>query len=209
MALPISGQVGPVSNNANDGTAVLPRLGHTGEFIVQELHGRYVESMARSAMFTATNQAAQAVSAALATTYTGLLIYNPPGSGILIAINKLKLALSTAPTTSAAIGLIAGFSATGGVTAQTTAATIASNQVGSTKRSSALAFSAATITTPVWLVDLLDGFTAASFPAPTPPIDLEGAYGIAPGGYIAIGALTAVTGLASISWEEMPYNVLG
>ena len=209
MALPISGQVGPISNNANDGANTPFRQGHTGELVVQELHGRYAETMARGAMFTATNQSAQAVSAALATTYTGLLIYNPPGSGILVAINKLKFALSVAPTTTATIGIISGFAATGGVTAATTAATIASNQVGSTKRSAALAYSAATITTPVWLAELLDGFTALAFPAPTPIIDLEGAYGILPGGYIAIGALTSVTGLGSISWEELPYNVLG
>ena len=208
MALPVSGQVGPVGNSA-DGIAVPFRQGHTGELIMQELHGRYVESMARGAMFTATNQAAQAVSAALATTYTGLLVYNPPGSGVLVAINKLKFALSVAPAAIAPMGLLAGFSATGGVTAGTTVATIASNLVGNTKKGGAQAFSAATITTPVWLADLLDGFTAAAFPAPTPIIDLEGAYGIAPGGYIAIGALTTVTGLGSISWEELPYNLLG
>ena len=209
MALQISGQVGPAAANAADGVAAPLRLGHTGEGIVQELHGRYVETLQRGGLFTATNQAAQAVSAALATAYTGLLGYNPPNSGVLIAINKLKFSLSAAPAAVAPLGLIAGYAATGGVTAGTTAALINSNVVGSTKKSSALAYSAATIATPVWLADLLDGFTAAAFPAPTPIIDLEGAYGILPGGFIGIGALTAVTGLGSISWEELPYNVLG
>ena len=209
MGIQITGQVGPVAANASDGVAVVPRLGHTGELVVQELHGRYVETMARGAMFTAMNQGAQAVSAGVSTTYTGLLIYNPIGSGVLVALNKVKFALSVAPAAIATIGLISGFAATGGVTVGTTATTIASNQVGSAKRSAALAYSAATITTAAWLADLLDGFTAAALPSPTPIIDLEGAYGILPGGYIAIGALTTVTGLGSMSWEELPLNTLG
>ena len=202
MPIPLSVTVGP--QLGADGTQLGLRGGHTGEVVFQELHGRYAETMARGAMFTATNQAAQAVSAALATTYTGLLVYNPPNSGVLVAVNKVKFALTVAPAATAAMGLISGFAAGGGVTTGTTLATVNSNQVGSAKKPSALAYSAATIVTPVWLTDLLDGFTAAALPAPTPPIDLEGAYGIAPGGFIAIGFLTAVTGLGSISWEELP-----
>lgn len=209
MALQISGQVGPSAANAADGVPTNLRLGHTGEAVVQELHGRYFEATARGLTFTATNQAAVTTSAALATTYTGLLVYNPPGSGVVLVLNKTKISLAAAPAAAAPLGLLQGFAATGGVTAQTTAATIQSNMVGSSKKSSAIALSAATIVTPTWMIDTNDGFTALAFPAPTLPIDLEGLYQVLPGGFVAIGSLTAVSALSFISWEEVPFNVLG
>lgn len=209
MALQVSGKVGPTGTNAADGSAIELRQGHTGEVIIQNLHGCYFESMARGQVFSAANQAAQAVSVALATTYTGLCLYNPVNSGKILVPLKVKFAHSVAPAAIASIGLIAGFAATGGVTAETTALTARSNQIGNDTRASGRALSAATIVTPFWLAQLRDGFTAASLPAPTPVDDMEGMFGVLPGGFIAIGALTAVTGLASISWEELPHNPQG
>lgn len=202
MPIPVSGQVGP--QQIADGVTSQPvRMGKLGEVIVQELHGRYYEQVYRGNMFSVANQAAQAISVALATTYTGLCLYNPVNSGVNLVPNKVKFALSVAPAAIAVIGLIAGYAATGGVTAQTTKLTPTNNIVGSVA-SKGVALSAATIVTPTWLAMLYDGFTAAALPAPTLPVDLEGIYIIPPGGFIAVGALTAVTGLGSIAWEEVP-----
>lgn len=207
MPLPISGQVGPAATNAQDGAQLPIRQGHTGEVILQELHGRYFETMARGAVYSAANQSAQAVSVALATTYTGLLLYNPIGSGVMLVPNKVKFAHTVAPAAIAAIGLISGLqtSAPTGLTALT----VRSNQIGNQAGGKGLAYSAATIATPVWHQMLQDGFTAAALPAPTLVTDLEGVIGILPGGFLAIGALTAVTGFASMAWEEVPYNPQG
>lgn len=198
------GQTGEQRNN-NGATPIqgfrqLPQ----GEMAVSELHARYFEQGRYGNMFSAANQAAQAVSAALATTYTGLLLYNPPGSGVILAPNKVKFALSVAPAAIASIGLLAGFAATGGVTAQTTKLVNQSTQIGNSNVGKGIVLSAATIVTPTWVKQLVDGFTAAALPSPSPVVDLEGAFQILPGGFIALGALTAVTGLASIVWEEVP-----
>lgn len=198
----IKGSIGPYRGAPGADTPI--RLGADSELIMQALHARYVEQVVRGNMFSAANQAAQAISVALATTYTGLCLYNPVGSGRILVPNKIKFALSAAPAAVAPIGLIQGFAATGGVTTQTTKLTVQSNQIGSTAAGAGIALSAATIVTPTWLQQLLDGFTAAALPAPTPPIDLDGLYAIYPGGFIAIAALTAVTGLGSIAWEEIP-----
>jgi hypothetical protein len=104
------------------------RVGHTGEAIVQELHGRYFETMARGALFSAANPAAQAVSVALATTYTGLMLYNPIGSGVMLVPNKVKFALSVAPAAIATLGLISGVQTV--APTGTTALIVRSNQVG-------------------------------------------------------------------------------
>jgi hypothetical protein len=98
---------------------------------------------------------------------------------------------------------LTGYAATGGVTAQTTALTVQSNQIGNASKSVGIALSAATIVTPTLLMPLYDGFTAAALPGPTMVTDLEGMFGILPGGFIGAYALTAVTGLGGISWEEV------
>lgn len=203
MGISIKGQVGPSAVNAADGAEIEFRQGRTGDLIVSELRPRYYESTYRGFMYSAANQAAQAVSAALATTYTGLCLYNPPSSGRNLIPTKLKFALSVAPAAIATIGLITGFSPTGGVTTQTTQVAPISNIIGG-PAGVGKALSAATIVTPTWLAQLADGFTAAALPAPSGIIDLEGAFVIPPGGFIAIGALTAVTGLGFIVWEETP-----
>ena len=187
-----------------DGVTTLLRSGKSGEGIVQELHGRYFEQMYRGNLFSAANQAAQAVSVALATSYTGILLYNPVGSGKILVPLKIKYALSVAPAAIASIGLLGGYAATGGVTALTTKLNIQSNQIGNSISGAGIALSAATIVTPTWIQQLVDGFTASALPAPSPIVDLEGIFGILPGGFLGIGALTAVTGLGSIMWEEVP-----
>ena len=198
------GQVG-VQQNSNgavplQGFRQLPQ----GDMAVSELHARYFEQGRYGNTYAAANQAAQAVSVALATTYTGLMLYNPVGSGVMLVPTKLKYALSVAPAAIATLGLIAGFSATGGVTAQTTKLTNQSSQIGNAGTGKGIALSAATIVTPTWLQQLADGFTAAALPAPGGVWDMEGLFQILPGGFIGVGALTAVTGLGSIAWEEVP-----
>jgi hypothetical protein len=203
MSILIQGSVGPQAKAAGDGTPIELRAGRTGELAVVELHGRYFEAMRVGLMFSAANQAAQAVSVALTTTYTGILLYNPVGSGKILVPNKWKYALSVAPGAISVLGLLQGYSATGGVTAQTTKLTTLSNQIGNSGVGVGIALSAATITTPTVLAALWDGFTASSLPNPTVPVDLEGAVGILPGGYVGIYALTAVTGIGSVFWEEI------
>ena len=182
------------------------RLGHTGEVVTSTYLADYAQAGLDGISFSAANQAAQAVSVALATTYTGLCLYNPLGSGVILVPKLVKYALSVAPAAIAPIGLIAGYAATGGVTAETTPLIVQSSQIGNGSRGKARAFSAATIATPTWLQQLWGGFTAAALPAPQAVADLRGAFQILPGGFIAVGALTAVTGLGSIVWDEVSIN---
>lgn len=196
-------KVGPQAGAAGDGSLLSLRGGRTGAAIMQQLHGRYWEQVRGGRMYSAANQAAQAVSVALATTYTGFVLYNPLNSGKVLVPNKVKYSLSVAPAAIATLGLLAGYAATGGVTAQTTALTIQSNQIGNSAVGVARALSAATIVTPTLLATLYDGFTAAALPGPTIVTDLEGVFGILPGGFIGFYALTAVTGLGWMSWEEV------
>ncbi len=203
MSLPTTLKVGPQGVAFADGTEVPSRSGRTGDQIISELHAPYFELGRSGKGFHAGNQAAQAISVALSTTYTGLLLYNPLNSGKLLVPLLGKFALSVAQVAIASVGLIEGYSAAGGVTTGTTAITPRSNQIGNSAVGAGLVYSAATITTPVWSAQLADGFTAGAFGGPQVPIDFKGIYQLLPGSFLAFGALTAVTGLGWLSWEEV------
>lgn len=202
MPLIVGAQAGP-QNLGRNGQGNI-RAGNTGEIVTSKYLPDYAQAGIDGVSFSAANTGAQAVSAALATTYTGLCLYNPVGSGVMLVPKFAKFALSVAPAAIASIGLIGGYAATGGVTAETTAINVQSTQIGNTSRGKARALSAATIVTPTWVWQFYDGFTAAALPGPTPAIDLRGLFQVLPGGFLAVGALTAVTGLGAIAWDEIP-----
>lgn len=200
--LNIAGVVGP--RNLADGSQAAPRLGNNGEMIVGSLHGRYYEQVKRGNVFGASNQAAQAVSVALVTTYTGLCLSNPLGSGKNLVLLSAGYALSVAPVAIASIHLIGGSSPSTNVT-HTAAVTPFNMLLGNTASPVAKADSQATIPTPVYVMSLMGGFTAGALPdSPNALFDIGGQIVLAPGGFIAIGALTAVTGFGSFVWEEVP-----
>jgi len=194
--------VGP--QTGTDGAVVASRAGRTGEGIVTELQARYAEQVIRGNTFLAANTGAQAVSVALATTYTGLCLSNPIGSVRNLVLVEVSFGLTVAPAAIASIHLIGGSSATAQVT-HTTPVTPTSALLGSSFTAAGKADSAATIPTPIYLDTLMGGFTAAALPSsPSTTFDIAGRIVLGPGGFIAIGALTAVTGIGSMTWVEVP-----
>ena len=188
--------------------AVSPaRSERSGGLCAVDCHGRYQEAVLQGQVFSASNVAAQAVSVALATTYTGLCISNPIGNIKNLVILGCQYALTVAPAAIASLHLIAGYSATANVThtAALAAPGIQNSFIGIGAPSSAKADTQATIVNPTYLIPLGSGFTAAALYATTPLwIDLGGAFILPPGGWIAVGALTAVTGFGGFLWEEVP-----
>jgi hypothetical protein len=198
-------RTGPIL--ASDGAVNPSRGDRTGALITSDAHGRYAEAARLGNLFSASNVAAQAVSVALTTTYTGLCISNPIGNTKNLAILGCNYALTVAPAGIASLHLIAGYSGTTNVTHTTPLASpgIQNNLIGTGAPATAKADSAATIVSPTYLIPLGSGFTAAALYATTPSwIDLGGQFVIPPGGWIAVGALTAVTGFGGFTWEEMP-----
>ena len=175
-----------------------------GDWILAQGSAPYQEMALRAFLYSASNTAAQAVSVALATTYTGLCLSNPINSGYNLVLLGCNYSLTVAPAAIASLHLIAGYSATADVT-HTTPGTVRNNLIGVGVDSIAKVDTAATISTPYYLVSLGSGFTAAALYPTTPNwIDLKGQYVIPPGGFVAFGALTAVTGIGSFSWAEIP-----
>jgi hypothetical protein len=198
-------RVGTVPGGA--GTVAPFTCNISGAQRVGDACGRYMNAALEGRLFTACNVAAQAVSVALTTTYTGLCLSNPAGSSRNLVLLGCQFALTAAPAGIASLHLIAGFSSAGIVThtAALAAPGIQSTIINGQSNSVAKADTQATIVNPYYLLPLGAGFTAAALPSTTPSwIDLGGMFVIPPGGWIAFGALTAVTGFGGFLWEEIP-----
>lgn len=179
------------------------RLGYQNELSTAQRHGAdYAATMAGTVMFGA-NQTGATLSAALATTYTGLCLSNPAGSGKNLAVLNISGALLVAPTTITTLQLIAGYAA-GGVTVHTTALTPLNALLNGSAPVAKLDAAATIVGTPAFVRTLGQAPTATT--AFSFSHNINGGIIIPPGGYVAIGANIAgpASGfVGSFAWEEI------
>jgi len=192
-----------VQNGADGTTPITARYGQQGDTMVSELHGRYYEQTVRGNVFSVNTQgSAVTTTAALATTWTGLGIANPAGSGwnlVLLAFSATQFAVGAAAT----IGLLGG----AGVLSESL--TPQSRKIGSGLVSLARASASDTISTPL----LIQTFGSAGSLATTGYslesgliVDIGGAIVIPPGSFI--GSYTTIVTTTALNfgflWEEVP-----
>lgn len=208
----IQGQVGqPAIRSISPGANPVIRQGQQSDIIVSELHGRYYETTYNRNMYTATLTAGTTTSAALSTTFTGLLLLNPNNSQVNFVINKVGMSFLVAFTAAAAIGIQVGNQSTALLSGLTTTNTQTRNNfLGAPNSTVGLTYSAATTTAPSLLQLYGAGLTGAITTVPQIPgffVDLEGSVIVPPGAWIATYTSTAsgASGtLASFSYEEVP-----
>lgn len=188
------------------GTIGVNRGDAQGSSYTAQRHGeRYAAAYAGTLGFAA-NQAGATLSVGLATTYVGLCLSNPAGSGVNLAVQRVKGLCNVAVTAVTAFGLIAGFAA-GGVTAHTTPATVQSSIIGGAATGlKGLVDTACTLVgTPFWADWIAEGLAATTVLQFDQ--NYQGALLVPPGGYVAIGSSLAgpTSGFfGSILWEENP-----
>lgn len=195
---------------SGDGAVNPARGSKDGSLIVGAGLADYQELAVRGKVFGAANQAATTTSAALATTYTGLIVSNPAGSLVNLVLLQLGVAVVGAPVALSAIGILGGFLATG-VTAHTTPLTPLSYLLNSAVSTGiGKADSAATLVgTPVILMPLgVTPLTGATAQVVNPPVvlntyDLKGSIVLAPGAYAALYTSTALSVIAGFTWAEV------
>jgi hypothetical protein len=149
------------------------------------------------------NQVGATTSVGLATTYTGLCLSNPAGSGKNLVLFHVSGNLIVAPAAVTSFMLIGGWSAAGVVT-HTTPLTPLSSLLGGTATLVAKADAAATLVgTPAYIRAL--GQTTGATANLGFATAIEGGILIAPGGYVAIGSNIAgpASGLiGAFMWSE-------
>ncbi len=193
--------------SVSDGVVTQVRGGQTGEMAVAQAHARFYDAVRRGNVFTASIPVtALSVNS---TTFTGLAIANPVGSGKIFSLLEVLVGISTSTTASAGVILTGGSQ----VTAITTNLVTQLNAFmgGGGAASKAVCSSGSTITTAtqmrsIWDTGLATSATAAT-PAPMPYIkdQVEGALMLAPGQLISLQAITtAISVIATMTWEEIP-----
>lgn len=183
------------------GTNAVIRAGAQGSQINDTLHGPYYEQSYRGNIFRIANQAAVTTTAALATTWTGLAISNPAGSGVNAVINIFSVA-QFAVGAAGAVGIMTGAGAAAGTL-------VPKNAIIGGPTGKVTASAGATIATPV--LDIVVGSigslaTTGYGLAPSIAIDLQGSI-IVPPGFFAASYTTVATTTALIfgfQWEEVP-----
>src|SRR5271167_1380257 len=206
----LTGQVGP-NGPVSSGAGTIPvRQGNLGDVIVTELNGRYYEQNVRGNVFTACNNAAQALVLVATAAQTGLFLANPTGSGKNFILLEAAWMVDLALTGFTVVGLSYGpYVAPGGSAFNgPTAATLGSGAASVAKIGSTLTFgSASTFLRPIlgcyWVST---GANAANVGTKD---EVAGALIIPPGQAIGFTALTTIaTGVGLFTWAEVNAAVL-
>lgn len=161
-------------------------------------------------VFTAGNVSAKSV-IAVTTAMTGLILYNPIGSGKQIFITDAGFAWTTAPAAVHNLGIATAAPNISVPSSLTTAGSpvVVSNASGSAGNSVTQAYDAATLAVaPVarrWAFGAVYGSGVGE--SPYSAIDhVDGAISAIPGGVICLTVVTTTAvGLGSFTWVELPY----
>lgn len=192
---------------SSDGTINTGRADKTGALVSTDGHAKYLEPTLRGTMFSG-SVVGQITTVGLATTYTGLCLSNPVGSGKNLSINKVGISFIVAFAAGAHVGLMAGYNASTNVT-HTTPVTPRNQLFTSTGGGVGLLDASATLpTAPIVNIILGSGLTGAitTVPLTSCVYDIDGSIVLPPGGYCAVYTSTAsgaAAGGFSFSWEEI------
>lgn len=192
-----------VQNGADGSTPITVRLGQQGDQIASALHGDHYEQVVRGNVFSVNTQGtAVTTTAALATTWTGLGIANPAGSGKNLVLLKFS-------ATQFAVGAAATIGILGGLGTLAASLTPQSRLIGGGQVSIATASAGATISTPL----LIQTFGSVGSLATTGYglengiyVDINGSIVVPPGSFI--GTYTSIVTTTALNfgfvWEEVP-----
>ena len=175
------------------------RQNSTGDMTTEQ-GGRYAEACLAGRLFSIANQAKVATTDAFDTTWTGLAIGNPTGSGINMKVLRFAYGLQLASDTAGCIGL--SVSAT-----SLTASLTPVNRLAGGPAGSGLATAGQTLTTPV-LYDLCGSLGTAATSATAVTFTeywLDGSLVLTPGYAVCTYTTldTATRLVFSFLWEEV------
>lgn len=177
---------------------------------VATIHGRLYEATYRKKLFYGSNGATPSVTTvALATTYTGLCLYNPAGTNVNLVVEKVGYSFLVAFPAAATIGLLAGYAAAGIETKTAAASPGAACFMGHAAVPAGACAKAVTLVGTPYLHTVFGaGLTGAITTAPQnlTVVDMAGSLILPPGAYCAIYTST-VSGAAALAasflWSEV------
>jgi uncharacterized Zn-binding protein involved in type VI secretion len=142
----------------------------------------------------------------LSTTYTGLVVWNPYGSGVNLLVYDFCAAASAIPAGLSELMISVTGSVSQANPTSTTAATLLAAKVGASVLSKATPFTIATL--PVVNVNyrvIPGSVTATAVTTPSYYAKIDGSLVVVPGtGYMVSFTTTALTAQYSTTWAEVP-----
>ena len=191
------------------GTQAQLRAGQDSDLIVSTFQAQYAEAVRLGKVFSVANQTGIATTVGLATTYTGLALCNPLGSGVNLVLLKVAAAFPVAVAAGVVVGVMVGYSAGTNVT-HTAAIAPRSNLVGTGAAGLALADTSCTFPTAPTLQKVIGTIGTAAITAmsiePAISEDFEGSIILPPGAYAAFYTSTvsgALGFVGSFKWMEI------
>lgn len=208
MSDALLGRVGSYPAKLGDGIFNPFRLGATGELIVQAGQARWRELVRQGLVFQACNQAGAALTNLAAVT-TGFVLYNPIGSGKVLSILQARFFQTSVAAAAANAGVqLAAYSNPGAAPTGLTALAITNAQIGAVLGSAAAVYSGATFAAaPVAIRALWQPSVSATATTSIPPVvvdDIDGGIELLPGNALGMSALSALSGVTSMLWAELP-----
>ena len=222
----IHGQVGPPSSvSAPDGTQLPILQGKLGETIVSPMHGKYYSQTVRGNTYWGSNAiGGTSLTLVTATTFVGLILWNPDGS------NRLAVPIAATFTQTAAAGTGTGYGygfispagsgigALGPITAFTVSGVQRGsgllNQSGGTVQGNSACILADTATVGAAFIKFMRGMgtgvgtVAITTPSVMPSVreDFDGSVIIPPNVALTLGltVTSTITTTISLTWEEVP-----
>ena len=199
-----------MSGKTEAGVGLPVLVDSSGRMITVQRGGKYYDAVAAGRVYVAANQAAVALTDAMATTYTGLVLFNPSTSTKNLVLLGCGYATTIAVPTATVLGLMTGTVVTAATMTAATAITPRNRLVGSTSTSVAIVDDACTLNgTPVLEQVFGHGWTEATTAGSVGPNtwqDLDGSLVVQPNSYVAFYSFAAVAAafILSFLWEEVP-----
>jgi len=189
----------------SDGVGLPVLVDADGKIIAVPGGGKYAQDVSEGRVFVAANQAAVALTAAMATTYTGLVLGNPTTSSVDLVLLRFGYSFTVAcPTAATVIGLMTGTGASvvGSITPR-------NRYVGGASAVGVVDDACTLPGTPV--LEQIFGqvgtlATSGTQLGPVTNIDMDGSLILTPGAFVAAYSFAANTACAifSFMWKEVP-----
>lgn len=181
------------------------RCGKDGNQIIQDGHAHYYQAVYDGNVYIGSNPLGTPVTtqAGLSATTPALTLYNPVASGVNLVLWKFSAVANAAPAAATSVALAFNL-ATAAAPTSTTNANITNALVGNANTGKGQCYRIATLAAAPVAIDYFAFVSAASLVAyGSGQFFLDGSIVLIPGVAVSIQTTTALSVLASFSWEEV------
>lgn len=194
-----------LAQNGALASRIFGRAGQQSQAVIQA-HGRYLDAALRGNLYFGANALGTPVTtqAGLSATTPALTLYNPQGSGVLLALYGVTIDVTTSPAAACGFALAANDPTAAAPSSVTNATIYNALSPGGPAVGAGRCYRIATLAAAPVAFRMLGGVTGASaISGVLLDVDLGGSVVIPEGGCVSIQSTTAAAIIAQFLWEEI------